>query len=225
VQGSPQRLLLSELLSSPQWSSLVQTGVKRTFLPGAELLRQGDAGTHLFAIVRGRVRVAYDTADGSSVLMAIRGAGDLVGEFASRDGRPRSASVVALDACHAYRLLPEQLRTVADQHRIRDALEQYITGKFRQQCEYNAALIHLRGAERLALALLWVVDAAGPLHPDPLTIRLTQNVIADMLGWSLASVKNAAAALRADGLIRSEYGRFLVTDVAGLRRRVAGHSG
>jgi CRP/FNR family transcriptional regulator, cyclic AMP receptor protein len=217
VGVSPRRFLLTELLSSQQWASLVQKGVRRTFRPGGELLRQGDGGTHLFALVQGRVRITYDTADGTSVLMAIRGAGDLVGEFASRDGRARSASVVALDPCHAYRLRPEQLDEVADQQQIRAAVEHYVTGKFRQQCEYTAALFHLRGAARLALLMMWIVDAAGPSHPDPLTVRITQNVVAEMLGWSLASVKSAVAELRAQGLIRSEYGKFVVTDVTRLR--------
>ncbi|MBP2325055.1 CRP-like cAMP-binding protein [Kibdelosporangium banguiense] len=220
MRSGPQRLLLSDLLSSQQWASLVRTGVRRTFPPGSELVRQGDSGTHLFAIVQGRVRITYDTPDGTSVLMAIRGAGDLVGEFASRDGRPRSASVVALDPCHAYRLRPEQMRAVAEEQRMGDALEQYMTGKFRQQCEYNAALFHLRGATRLALLLVWIVDAAGPLHPDPFSVRVTQSVVAEMLGWSLASVKNALAELRSQDLVRSEYGRFVVTDLAGLRRLV-----
>jgi CRP-like cAMP-binding protein len=218
-------VLLTELLSSQQWASLIQRGVRRTFQPGSELLRQGDTGTHLFAIVQGRVRITYDTADGTSALMAIRGPGDLVGEFASRDGRPRSASVVALDPCDAYQLHPEHLRAVVDRHRIDTALEQYMTGKFRQQCEYNAALINRRGTARLALLMLWIVDAAGPLDPDPLTIRVTQNLVADVLGWSLASVKNAVAELRAQHLIRSEYGGFVVTDLAGLRQLTPGPGG
>ena len=53
---------------------------------------------------------------------------------------------------------------------------------------------------------------------DPLTVNLTRSLVAELLGWSLTSVKSAVAELRELNLIQSNYARFVVVDVPGLRK-------
>ncbi len=211
-------LTFGSLLGPPQWSALIRSGVARTFPPGAELLRQGAVGGYLFVLVQGRVRVTYHRPDGTQMLAAIRGSGDLVGEFAAQDGGPRSATVVAIDPCTTRRLGGDEFRSIVDLYRLNGAFVRYFIAKMRQQTEYSAALTHLRGGARLARLLLWIVDVAGPLHPDPLTVNLTRGAVAEMLGWSLTSVKSAVAELRDLNLVRPDYARLVVLDLPGLRK-------
>lgn len=63
-----------------------------SFEEGDDLVRQGEAGTAFFIIVRGRARV---DRDGSTIREL--GPGDFLGEIALIDGSPRTATVTALE--------------------------------------------------------------------------------------------------------------------------------
>jgi len=61
---------------------------------------EGDASDSVILIREGRVKVFCTTADRREPLLAVRGAGELLGELAAIEGdlRPRGASVVALES-------------------------------------------------------------------------------------------------------------------------------
>ena len=49
-------------------------------------------------IIDGYVKISAVTGDGAESLLAIRTAGDIIGELAAMDGLPRSATARAADA-------------------------------------------------------------------------------------------------------------------------------
>lgn len=67
----------------------------RSFAPGAVILCEDTVAQHLYIVKRGRVRVVK-RASGSTVVLGELGPGNLFGEMALIDRRPRSASVVAV---------------------------------------------------------------------------------------------------------------------------------
>src|SRR5262245_39118878 len=74
---------------------LVAASELREFRAGESLLVQGDAGDDLLALVLGRVAVRVALTPGEQGVLALRSAGELVGEMALLDDLPRSASVTA----------------------------------------------------------------------------------------------------------------------------------
>lgn len=64
---------------------------------GEALFREGDPGDRVFFIMSGRVQISKQLANGQLHELAVLGEGDIVGEMAVLDGRPRSASVSALE--------------------------------------------------------------------------------------------------------------------------------
>jgi len=66
------------------------------FESGDYLFKQGDSTGFLFLINKGEVEVYLDTPEGGRVTLAILGEGQVVGEFAIVDYKPRSASARAL---------------------------------------------------------------------------------------------------------------------------------
>jgi transcriptional regulator with PAS, ATPase and Fis domain len=74
---------------------MVGGSLLREFPPGAELVRQGDAGDAVFALLEGRVTVRAALSREEYGVIAVRGPGELVGEMALLDDQPRSASVGA----------------------------------------------------------------------------------------------------------------------------------
>jgi CRP-like cAMP-binding protein len=68
--------------------------------PGTHLFHENDRSRELYIIQSGNVRV-YKALNGREIELAILGKGAVLGEMALIDGRPRSASAVALDICVA----------------------------------------------------------------------------------------------------------------------------
>jgi CRP/FNR family transcriptional regulator len=67
----------------------------KVYQDGEYIIHQGDVGDCMYVIQEGRVEVVVDT-DGKEVRLAIREAGDLVGEMAIFEHEVRSANVRAL---------------------------------------------------------------------------------------------------------------------------------
>jgi transcriptional regulator with PAS, ATPase and Fis domain len=80
---------------------LVAESELREFSAGSSLLVQGDPGDELFALLAGRVAVRVELTPDEQGVIAIREAGELVGEMALLDDLPRSASVTAEEPVRA----------------------------------------------------------------------------------------------------------------------------
>jgi hypothetical protein len=76
------------------------------FQPGQVIFREGDTSQEAFRILRGRVEISI-LADGKPVILAQLGEGDIFGEMAMVDERPRSASAQALEVTECEVLTPD----------------------------------------------------------------------------------------------------------------------
>jgi len=79
---------------------------QEVFQPGQVIFREGDASQEAYRILRGRVEISI-LADGKPVVLAQLGEGDIFGEMAMVDERPRSASAQALEVAECEVLTPE----------------------------------------------------------------------------------------------------------------------
>ncbi|MEH6626011.1 MAG: cyclic nucleotide-binding domain-containing protein [Motiliproteus sp.] len=84
----------------------------QSYAPGSYLFHQGDSGDQLFLITQGQVEVLEQSNGHPQVRLAIREAGDSIGEMCLIDNQNRSASVKALDAVEVLSL------SNADIHRL-----------------------------------------------------------------------------------------------------------
>ena len=72
----------------------VDTGLKRIFLPGGQiLLRENEVADSLYIVISGCLGVVVRSNDGHDVLVARIPAGETVGEMGLLDGGIRSATV------------------------------------------------------------------------------------------------------------------------------------
>ena len=76
------------------------------FQPGQVIFREGDTSQEAYRILKGRVEISI-LADGKPVILAQLGEGDIFGEMAMVDERPRSASAQALEVSECEVLTPE----------------------------------------------------------------------------------------------------------------------
>jgi CRP-like cAMP-binding protein len=84
-------------LTPAESDALEEMGEPRTYSAGSVIFEEGGTPDCVLLVRGGRVRVATRGAGGEEVVLAERGAGELLGDISGIDGQPRSASVTALD--------------------------------------------------------------------------------------------------------------------------------
>lgn len=91
--------------------------------PDHVLVRQGDPGHDLFVVFSGRLRVSKSLGEASAPVATL-GQGAVIGEIALVREVPRTATVVALEESHVYRLSYQDLRYILDNN---DELAAHLT--------------------------------------------------------------------------------------------------
>jgi CRP-like cAMP-binding protein len=97
----------------------VQAALKPRHLANSELLfNQGDPGDELFIVQEGSIAIYVPSKDNPGTERPIRifGPGEVLGEMALIDGRPRSVSARALDASLVYVLTGDDFRRLLRQY-------------------------------------------------------------------------------------------------------------
>ncbi len=77
-------------------AALLERGERRRFAHGEHLMHAGDPGHQVMVILAGSVAAVSPPGDRGPVVLAVRGRGELIGEMAALESKPRSASVTAL---------------------------------------------------------------------------------------------------------------------------------
>jgi diguanylate cyclase (GGDEF)-like protein len=103
-------------------SELSSLGPESRVEQGAVLWKEGDPGDHVILLLDGFVEVTHETPEGEVVTLRTLEAGSVLGEIASLDGRPRSATVKACAPCRIVRIPAQAFRALL--HRRPELLEE-----------------------------------------------------------------------------------------------------
>ncbi len=179
-------------LSIEQLSNLSAVLHRKTFAAGANLMTAGQPGEVVYIILDGAVKVHAEQVDGNDIIIAILGAGDIVGEMSVLDSTCRCASVVTIEEStllwidHAgfHRCLRAMPAIACNLARI-------LASRLRLANEQIQALGAMEVESRVARQLLAFVRHYGEpsMNGDVLIpIRLTQSDIAGLVGASRVRV-------------------------------------
>jgi CRP-like cAMP-binding protein len=204
-------------------ADLLRLGHGREYGRGAPIAVQGDRADTAFVLLHGRVKVTITTVDGHEIVVSVLGPGNLLGEFESLegDGRPRTASVIALDPVACRVLLGDELRSYLDTHpRAVRALLGVIIERLLAADRRRTDSGSLDTAHRLARLFVEVVDQQGPTDGGSidLDIPLAQHELATLIAASRESLVRALTSMRRLGLVSTARRRITVCDLDGLRR-------
>ncbi len=197
---------------------LVRRGQPARFAKGAAIYHRGDAGDSLMIILSGRVKIGIVTTDARDVTLNFLGPGDLNGELAALDGKPRSADATALEATEALVIWRRDLLPVIEQHpEAMLGIIEALAGKVRAM---SSAVEHagLQMAARAANALLRLADQHGRPTADGILIdlKLSQRDLGSYAGLSRENMNRQLGELREQGLIRADGAVITVLDRDGL---------
>lgn len=192
------------------WRSLLIHGAPRRFAHGEALLRQGDPGQYILALIHGLVKVTRTEADGRELVLAVRAPGEILGEIAYLDGHGRSATVTAVGACLAYIVPGDRFRRIIGDFGLGAVVFRHVTSRLREGEEIRSELTSLPPRRRIARVLLRFSPGG--------CCALSQADIAKAVGLSRSSVAGELAWLRDQRLLATGRGRVTITD----RERLAG---
>ncbi|MER7015463.1 Crp/Fnr family transcriptional regulator [Saccharopolyspora sp. NPDC000359] len=197
---------------------MVQQGIRAKHRAGDRLLHQGAPGGWVLLCLSGRLKVVYAEPDGRELMLAVRGPGDVIGEFSSRDGLPRSATVQAIEPGITSKLADSRFTELVAAMGLKAQLDGYILGKLRASAAHAWQLAHHTTTTRLADLITTLIEVAGPDHPAPTTIAMSQEELAAALGLARSAITPVLARWKSAGLIRTSRGRLHITDPGALLR-------
>ena len=162
------------------------------------------------------VSLLYVLANGASTEIAVTGREGLVGISLFMGGETTPSRAVVQSAGHGYRVRGAQLRKLFEASGdVQHLLLRYTQALITQMTQTAVCNRHHSVDQQLCRWLLLMLDR---LAADE--VRMTQELIANMLGVRREGVTEAAGKLQSDGLIEYSRGRIRVIDRPRLEARV-----
>ncbi len=184
---------------------LTQTGPKRTleeYRPNETLFSQGDAANSVFYVHTGKVKVTVVSARGKEAIVAIRGPDEFVGEDCLTGAPLRLATVTTMSACTILRLEKEvMVRLLRFEPEFADYfLYHLLTRTSRMEADLVDQLFN-SSEIRLARALLLLSNYGSDFGPEPISIKVNQQTLAELIGTTRSRVSAFMNKFRKLGLI------------------------
>jgi len=210
-------------LSAEQLTLLRQAGTSRSYRPGDRVFSEGDPSSFVVLIGSGKVKVeALEAETGKSSVLALRGAGDLIGEIGSITGEPRSGSVIALTPVRATIISsPRFHRLLMSRNDIMFTLLVIVMMRAR---DFSRLLVLGAYApiSRVGRVLLEFAEHAEPDGDGSITLLLTHKDVQGAAGVSKRTVSRAFHDFTIHGAISMERrGKIVIRDLALLHAIVA----
>ena len=195
----------------------------RKFPRESILFREGDAGSHLYVIATGEVKIARVSPSGAEIVFGVIGSGGVLGEMSIfESGAERSADALALTDTECL-ILPRE--TVLDFLRDHPELLLKVIARLaaavRRKDEAIAEVAYLDIAGRLANKLLELAAGKGQPTADGVVIGipLSQRLLAGMVGAGRENVNRALHSFVQLGYIAQSRGAITILKPDELRRR------
>lgn len=220
-QDWPVRTLMDRLRPATR-QELLGIGALVRYPADRRVIEQGATDNHALLLLDGVVKVQVTDESGETGLLGVRGRGDLVGEMAAMDGRPRSATVVTCGDVVALLITSKEL--MAFLHRRTDMFVELITmlnERLRWVNDRRRDFLARPAAERVARVLAELVGTHGTEQAGGwvLGIPLTKVELASIAGMKPRTAEKAFSDLRKAGVVVSHVRRdVLIPDLDRLRR-------
>jgi CRP/FNR family cyclic AMP-dependent transcriptional regulator len=202
MSGAPTTVQLAAI-ADPMVREVAGHGKVRSFPKHAIIINEGDESNSVFIILAGRVKVFSSDESGREIVFNDFGPGEYIGEM-SLDGRPRSASVMALEPSTFSVLDRGEFRgAIAANPDIALQIISTLIARTRiaTTSVKNLALLDVYG--RVARLLLDLAEDKGGVLVIP--EKLTQQDIGDRVGASRDMVSRIFKDLVAGGYIRIDH--------------------
>jgi CRP/FNR family cyclic AMP-dependent transcriptional regulator len=178
---------------------------QRTFPAGSTVITAEQPGEAVYVLLRGSVKVHLLTPEGTEVILAVLGPGEVVGEMSLADSLGRSASVKTLEETTLLCMDRVTFRTsVEEAPALARNLAKLLSRRLKLANTHVRSLAALDVLGRVAAQLLALAKEYGEPSPGDCTLiplPLTQSDLAALVGASRVRVNQAIAFFKRRGWI------------------------
>jgi CRP/FNR family cyclic AMP-dependent transcriptional regulator len=196
----------------------------RQYAARVVVVSQGDPALALYAIVRGRLKVASCGPDGRDTVLGIMSEGEVFGEVALIDGGTRSATCTSIEPCELLVIERAQFLELLEQSpAIAVKLLHVLAGRLRRLSQRSEDAAFLDVPSRLARSLLDLATRFGEQRRAPasgiwITLKLSQQELGDLVGATRESVNKHLNEWTRQGYVTMQGGRMIISDIDSVRR-------
>lgn len=193
--------------------ALVTYGTTARYDAGATIFHKEDAGDSMMVVISGRVKISNYLADGKEAILNFIEPGEVFGEIALLDGRPRSADAAATDPCELFVLRRRELAPFLSAHpEVTVQLIEVLCERLRRATTMVEEIMFLNTAPRIAKALLRLAEEHGKRRKGgvSLEMKISQRDLGGHVGLSRESVNRQLQAWRKAGLVTVENGLIMI---------------
>jgi CRP-like cAMP-binding protein len=154
-----------------------------------KLFTQGNPADAVFYVLKGKVKVTIVSKQGKEAVIAILGKDEFAGEGCLAGQRLRIATATALTDCEAMRIEKDAIIRALHEEPAFSALfvAHLLTRNIRIEEDLVDQLFN-SSEKRLARALLLLANFGKEGKPEPIIAKVSQEMLADMIGTTRSRV-------------------------------------
>ena len=192
-------------MSQKQWDRLNESLYGRIFPAGTNIITADQPGEVVYFILRGAVKIYMDQVDGTRVILAILGPGEVVGEMSLVDSAGRSANVITMEDSHLLWMERRAFQSALENiTKLNANLVRILSLRVRLANEQIQALASLDVYGRVARQFLAFTGRYGEAVESGnirIPFRLTQSDLAELVGASRKRVNQVIVNFKRNGYI------------------------
>lgn len=202
---------LLSLLSEDELALLARVVVRKSYVRGSLILGAGDPTDSLYILISGRIKVFMSDLDGKEVILSVLGPNEFFGEMGLIDDKPRSANVVALEACELVGISKSDFkRCLAVNFDMAMTVMRGLVKRLREADNQIGSLALMDVFGRVARLLLETAEVIG--GEKVVTKKLSKQDIARMIGASREMVSRVMKHLERAGFIEVRSSTIVIRD-------------
>jgi CRP/FNR family cyclic AMP-dependent transcriptional regulator len=184
---------------------------RKSFPRGTTIISAGDTTDSLYVIISGRLKVMMSDDEGREVILAILNPNEFFGEMGLIDDHPRSATVVALEACELLSLAKRDFKKcLEDNFELAMTVMRGLVRRLREADKKIGSLALMDVYGRVARLLLEMSENVD--GQKIVTKKLAKQDIAKMIGASREMVSRVMKDLQEGGYIEARGNTILIRD-------------
>jgi CRP/FNR family cyclic AMP-dependent transcriptional regulator len=210
-----RRVPLFATLTDAEFRNLERIFRIRSYRKNQVIFLEEEAGTYMYIVLAGKVKVTKSTQGGKESILAIHRQGDFFGEMSLLDGRTSPATVAAMEDCRIAAIDAADFhRFLMTNEKVVQQIIQVLCARLRhvwaqiQSLSYSTAEARIRGEIRQLGLKHGVADSRGII----IDLKVTHQEIAEMVGTSRETVTRTLARLQKGGIIKLENRRIILLD-------------
>ncbi len=208
-------------LSDDELDRMLRFSNVNSYKANEVIFRKGDPGEGMMAVLTGQIRIGVMSAEGKELIHNIINPGQVFGEIALLDGKPRSADAVAIVPTETLVVLRRDFVPFLESDaKLCIRLMTVLCEKLRLTTELAEDFMFLELRQRLAKRLVRLAELYGRPWRQGIIInfRLPQRELAAMMGTSRESINKQLRTWAENGWLTVDRGNIAIHDMQAMTR-------